>query len=212
MSTLYIILPYLGQVLLMAVLFTVMLGGFIKDSRQRMVVVTVLLALCLFLPVSGLSMSQWLRSALGDPGVLTLVIFLNILAQRLFNRSLLAPATRNSLLLGVALVGVVFYPLALGVSAFDPYQLGYSPLLMSALLFLVSVIAWLRAKRGLAIILLLPLLAYNLKLLESANLWDYLLDPILLIYALVHGLVSSKFFRSKRNGRQHEAATLGHPQ
>lgn len=189
MSMMQSILPYLGQVLLLTVLLTVLLGRFIKDSRQRIVVVTVLLALSLFLPVSGLTIAQWLRSVLGDLSVLTLVIFSNILALRLLNFNLLAPATRNSLLLGVALVGAAFYPLALGVSAFDPYRLGYTPVLMTALLSLVSIIAWLRAKRGLAIIMLLPLLAYNMHLLESTNLWDYLLDPVLLIYALlVQGL------------------------
>lgn len=212
MSSMLNMLPYVGQVLLLAVLITVMLGRFVKDSRQRMSIVAVLLALGLFLPVYGLSIAQWLRSVVGDLSVLTLVIFLNILAQRLFNHKLLAPATRNNLLLGVALVGVVFYPLALGVSVFDPYPLGYSPLLMSALLCLFSVVAWMKSKRDLAIILLLPLIAYNLHLLESANLWDYLLDPVLLIYALVQCLIACKLLRSKKMGAQHEKATVGNRQ
>jgi len=212
MSTMLNILPFVGQVLLLAVLLTVLLGRFAKDSRQRMVVVAVLLAPGLFLPIYGVSIAQWLRSALGDLSVLTLVIFVNILMQRLFNHKLLAPAARNSLLLGVALVGVVFYPLALGVSAFDPYQLGYSPLFISVLLCIASIIAWLRTMRGLAIILLLPLLAFNLHMLESYNLWDYLLDPILLIYALVQGLLNSRFVRSKKMGGQHEEAAFGHRQ
>lgn len=212
MSTMLNILPYVGQVLLLAVLLTVMLGRFAKDSRQRMGIVAVLLALGLFLPVYGLSIAQWLRSVVGDLSVLTLVIFLNILAQRLFNHKLLAPAARNGLLLGVALVGVVFYPLALGVSVFDPYQLGYSPLLMSVLLCLASIVAWMKSKRDLAIILLLPLIAYNFHLLESANLWDYLVDPVLLIYALVQCLSGNKFLRSKKMGTQHEEAIVGNRQ
>lgn len=212
MSMMLNILPFVGQVLILAVLLAVLLGKFVKDSRHRMVVVAVLVVAGLFLPISGLSIAQWLRSALGDLSILTLVVFSNVLMQRLFNYKLLAPATRNSLLLGVALVGVVFYPLALGVSAFDPYQLGYAPVLMSALLCLASIIAWLRSMRGLAIILLLPLLVFNLHLLESYNLWDYLLDPILLIYALVQVLLNSRFIRSKNTGGQYEKATLGHRQ
>ena len=200
MNMMQSILPFVGQVLLLTVLLTVLLGRFVKDSRQRMVVVAVLLVPGLFLPIHGLSIAQWLRSALGDFSILTLVVFSNVLAQRLFNYRLLAPITRHTLLLGVALVGVVFYPLALGVSAFDPYQLGYSPLVMSVLLCFASIIAWLRAMRVLAIILLLPLLAYNLHLLESYNLWDYLLDPILLLYALVQGLLNSRFIRSGKMG------------
>jgi len=210
MSMMPNILPLVGQVLLLAVLLTVLPGRFVKDSRQRMVIVAFPLVAGLFLPVYGLSIAQWLRSALGDLSILTLVVFSNILAQRLFNYRLLAPATRNSLLLGVSLVGVVFYPLALGVSAFDPYQSGYSPLFMSVLLCLASIIAWLRAMRGLAIILLLPLLAFNLHMLESYNLWDYLLDPILLVYAVVQVLLNSRFVRSIKMGGQHDKAAPGH--
>jgi hypothetical protein len=195
MSVLHSALPVLGQVLLLAVLITLLPGRWIKDARIRQSVVAVLLLLGLLLPVYGLSVAQWLRSVVGDLSVLTAVIFLNILAQRLLNFDLLKPASRSSLLLGVVLVGLVFYPLALGVSAYDPYQLGYSPILLTVLLVLFSLLAWFRSKRDLAIILLLPLLAYNVHLLESTNLWEYLLDPVLLIYSLVQTVLSLKFFR-----------------
>lgn len=193
-------LPVLGQVLLLAVLITLLVGRWIKDARIRQSVIVVLLLLGLLVPVYGLTVAQWLRSVVGDLSVLTAVIFLNILAQRLLNFSLLKPASRSSLLLGVVLVGLVFYPLALGVSAYDPYQLGYSPIWLAVLLLLFSLMAWFRAKRDLAIFLLLPLLAFNLHLLESSNLWEYLLDPVLLIYALVQILLGFKFIQSKRYG------------
>ena len=193
-----ILLPYLGQVLLLAVMFTLITARFAKNSRQHLSIVAVLLVTGLFLPLNGLSFAQWLRSVTGDLSVLTLIIFANILAQRLFEHRLLEPATRSRLLKAIALAGAVFYPLALGVSAFDPYRLGYSPLFLSALLCLVSIIAWLRSERGIAVILLLPLIAFNLNLFESANLWDYLLDPILLVYALVQIVAGSKFMQRKK--------------
>lgn len=192
-----ILLPYMGQVLLLTVLFTIATGRFVKDFRQRLLVVAVLLVTGLFLPFNGLSFAQWLRSVTGDLSVLSLVMFANILAQRLSGHKLMEPATRNKLLKAIALAGVVFYPLALGVSAFDPYRFGYSPLLLSGLLCMASIIAWQRAERGMAVILLLPLIAFNLHLLESANLWDYLLDPVLLAYALVQVFVDSKFMQHR---------------
>jgi hypothetical protein len=198
MSILQSAMLYSGQVLLVAVLLTVMLGRYIKADRPRVFAVAILLVLGVFLPVNGLSFAQWLRSVIGDLSLLTLLVFFNILAQRLFHYTLVEPATRKALLVGIALLGAVFYPLSLGLSSIDPYQLGYAPLLMSGLLFLLSVTAWLGAKRGLAAVLLLPLIAYNLSLLESTNLWDYLLDPILFIYALVQVWVGREFLRSKR--------------
>jgi hypothetical protein len=200
MSTIFNWWPYVGQVLLLAVLITLMAGKIVKDSGLRIGVIAALLALCLFLPVSGLSVAQWLRSVVGDLSMFTLLVFLNILAQRLFQRNFMTPDSRKKLLLGVAMVGVVFYPLALGVSSFDPYRLGYSPVFMAALLCLASIIAWLRAHRELAIILLLPLLAYNLRVLESVNLWDYLLDPILLVYAVVQSLAAFHFHAFGKSG------------
>jgi len=189
------ILPFVGQILLLGVLIAVLPGRLVKDARRRTGVVAVLLAAGMLLPVYGLTVAQWLRSAVGDPGVLTMVIFANILSQRLSGRNLLAPAARDSLLLGVIVIGVVFYPMALGVGAYDPYHFGFAPVVLPVLVGLVSVVAWFRARRDLAIVLLLPLIAFNLNLLESVNLWDYLLDPILFFYAVVQGLSGSRFIQ-----------------
>jgi len=200
MSTVLNLWPYVGQVLLLAVLITVLPGRFVKDASLRIGVIAALLALCLFLPLSGLTISQWSRSVLGDLSIFTLLVLLNILAQRLFGRNFISPDTRKKLLFGVVMVGVVFYPLALGVSSFDPYQLGYSPVFMTVLLCLASIIAWLRAQRELAVILLMPLLAYELHMLESVNLWDYLLDPVLLVYAAVQCLATFHFHAFRKSG------------
>jgi hypothetical protein len=67
------------------------------------------------------------------------------------------------------------------------------------MLALVSAVSWLKGLRDLAVILLLPLLAFNLHLLESANLWDYLLDPVLMIYAVVQ---SAAYIWNSRFSRQ----------
>lgn len=194
------ILAVAGQALLVTVLLTLLAGRFVRDARKRKIVVAVLLLLCMLIPLNGLTVAQWLRSVLGDLSVLTLVLLSNILAQRLFIFNLIKPVSRQSLLWGVVLVGVVFYPLALGLGAFDPYRLGYVPIWMSLLLILSSVFCWFRGRRDLAVVLLLPLLAFNLKLLESENLWDYLLDPLLFIYAVVQSAAYLGFDRLKKQG------------
>lgn len=204
MSVMHNALSYLGQILLVAVLATVLTGSLIKDKRLRISGVSALLLLGLFFPISGLTFSQLLRSAVGDLSVLTLVIFTNILAQSLFNHNFLKSTSHNSLLLWVTLSGVAFYPLALGVSQFDPYRLGYAPVLMSVILCMISIYSWLGAKRDLAVIILIPLIAFNLHLLESDNLWDYLMDPILFIYAVIHQI--SSIFQRPRKWAQHMLA------
>ena len=201
MSMMSEIFDFFGLALLVAVLLSVLPGRLIVDLNKRRMFVLVLMLLCLFVPVYGLSVGLWLRSVVGDLSVISMIIFANILAQRLFSFNLVEAASRNILLSAVVVLGVVFYPLALGVSSFDPYHFGFSPLLMSVMLALCSIAAWLRARRGLAVILLLPLLAFNLHLLESANLWDYLLDPILWLYALTQRVSSLKFIQANKKGR-----------
>lgn len=199
MNIVHQILPVAGQVLLMAVLLAMLAEKLVTDVRKRKLIVAVLLVSGLFVPVNGLSISQWLRSALGDLSVITLVIMLNILLRRLYYINIINELSMIFLLSGVALVGVVFYPLALGLSALDPYHFGYAPVWISVMLALVSVVSWLKGLRDLAVILLLPLLAFNLRLLESANLWDYLLDPVLMIYAVVQ---SAAYIWNSRFSRQ----------
>ena len=198
MSVLHNILPLFGQVLLLAVLITLMLEQWIKEIRIRQGAIALLVLLGMFVPVNGLTIAQWLRSVVGDLSVLTLVILLNILMQRLLGFSLLGASSRKLLLFGIVIIGVVFYPLAMGVTAYDSYQLGYSPILLSVLVILGSLLLWFSSRRDLAVILLLPMVAYDLHLLESTNLWEYLLDPVLLAYALVQTLVSFKFLQNQR--------------
>jgi hypothetical protein len=187
-----------GQVLLAAVPLALLAGRFVPDMRKRRIAVFMLLVLCMLVPVNALTVAQWLRSVVGDLSVITFAVLLNILLKRLKNINIINELSLAVLLLGIALAGVVFYPLALGLGTLDPYRFGFAPVGMSLLLALLSAASWLRGLRDLAVVLLLPLLAFNLHLLESVNLWDYLLDPVLVIYAVVQSAAyirCSRFFK-----------------
>jgi hypothetical protein len=194
MQFLYVV----SQLLLLAVLSTLLMGRFVKETGKLRIVVVVIIVLDFFIPLNGLSIAQWLRTLLGDLSVLTLLLLSNILAQRLFNISLLNPQSRKILLWGIAGLGTLFYPLALGFGPFDPYQSGYAPVWMAAVLALISLLCWFGGRRELAVIVIVPLLAFNLNLLESTNLWDYLLDPVLWMYAVVQSVTGAGFYRLKK--------------
>jgi len=116
------ILAVVGQVMLVAVLLTLLVSMFLHELKRLRIVVAVLLVIFMLVPVNGLSISQWLRSATGDLSVLMLVMLLNILAQRLFDFKLLSAPSRQILLWGALLVGAVFYPFAMGLGPIDPYH------------------------------------------------------------------------------------------
>jgi hypothetical protein len=84
----------------------------------------------------------------------------------------------------IALVAIVFYPLALGVSMLDPYAWGYGSFILLAAVIVTALIAWLAGSNRIAIILAMAILAWAAGWHESANLWDYILDPFLGLWAL----------------------------
>lgn len=184
-------LPLIGHVLLLAVWLTLLLQRFVQPTLVRRYVFILLIILNIFVFIGGLNGVQWLRSLLGDLSMLTWLLLANILLQRWFGRSLLDVESRKMLLAGVLLVGAIFYPMALGLGQYDPYRLGYAPQMMALMLAIISVIAWLLRKPGLALGMLLPLFAFQSGWFESSNLWDYVLDPVIFIYALVQSLIST---------------------
>jgi len=84
----------------------------------------------------------------------------------------------------IALVAIIFYPLALGVSMLDPYAWGYGSFALLAAVIATALIAWLAGSNRIPIILGLAILAWAAGWHESTNLWDYILDPFLGLWAI----------------------------
>ncbi len=88
------------------------------------------------------------------------------------------------MLAGAATIGVLLYPTALGLGPFDPYAMGFANPLLPLLLSTAAAVVWWRGQRATAVVLLAVLGSWLLALGESQNLWDYLLDAWLWLYAL----------------------------
>ncbi|HEY7698349.1 MAG TPA: hypothetical protein VIE88_08025, partial [Vicinamibacteria bacterium] len=80
----------------------------------------------------------------------------------------------------------------------DPYALGYPDRVRSLLLALapVAVFAWLRGRFLVLLAILLALGAHRFELLDSRNLWDYLLDPWLALF-LAGFTIFGRFSKSR---------------
>lgn len=98
----------------------------------------------------------------------------------------------------IALVAIAFYPLALGVSMLDPYAWGYGSIALLAGVLITAFIAWLAGSNRIAIILAVAILAWAAGWHESANLWDYILDPFLGLWAIASLIRSSWRARAAR--------------
>ncbi len=83
-----------------------------------------------------------------------------------------------------AAAGLLLYPMSLGLGYFDPYALGYRPALLLAAVVAGTVLWWIERARAIALCLTAAALSHTFDLGESSNLWDYLIDPVVVIYCL----------------------------
>ena len=89
----------------------------------------------------------------------------------------------------IVLVAAMFYPLSLGVGMVDPYSWGYAPSIFLVAIFAIALLAWVFGWYRGVWILGFAVGAWSCNWHESSNLWDYLLDPFLVLWAswgLVH--------------------------
>ena len=81
------------------------------------------------------------------------------------------------------LIALLFYPLALGFGRFDPYALGFDQRLVVICAVCALAAAW--RYPLVSIWLVLAAVVHAAGMGESNNLWDYLFDPLSIIWALI---------------------------
>ena len=202
-----------GQALIVA-LGVLLLPGIRCLPRSMRAGLTLLVACSVLLvPANGLIVAGYVRGFFGDFSIVSWMVMLAAVVRRAGGPVLLDTADRQRLWWLAAFGGAVLYPMTAGLTVFDPYALGYQPLIL--VVALVPIMLWLALIRSrLLWVLAFAVFAFDLHLLESSNLWDYLLDFWLTLYAwgwviaqvlrlLARGVV--RLFN--RRGR-HEAKTL----
>jgi hypothetical protein len=173
------LLPSLGW----ALLFALLLQRWLPGSRRAVSVTLVLAAvwLLILLPVDGLSLGGLFGGLFGELSVSSMLLLAWRLLEKTTAMQPRSAAERWALFGLIALTGWLFYPLALGLGSLDPYAWGYGDLWLPLAVTLLALGAWLKGWYLLALVLVLPLIAWQLALLGSNNLWDYLLDPFVLL-------------------------------
>lgn len=154
------------------------------------------------LPLGGLMLAGYLRAVLGDLSIVTQVLLAVGVLQYVTGTVYVKPRERTALMLAVAAGGIILYPAALGLTYFDPYALGYGSPWFAGSLLALALAAWYLRLEWLMALVLLAVLARLGNALESRNLWDYLIDPWLVSYAVLW-LV----FRKRGRTAQHLMAT-----
>jgi hypothetical protein len=136
------------------------------------------------IPLWPLPLAGALRGITGDLSVTTLVLLSRFVLRPVFDWEPLEARTARALRGLVAAGGVLLYPLTLGLGLWDPYTLGYGEpwfLGFLAALAAATLVLDLPFVTG---CLAMGVLAWSVGSLESRNLWDYLIDPLLFAWGL----------------------------
>ncbi|MGB9094393.1 MAG: hypothetical protein WCB93_09780 [Gallionella sp.] len=153
-----------------------------QQARSRLAVLQGAVFALMLIPFGAMPFAAYLRGMTGDLSITTLVLSGCAMLRPWMGCA--ADRQREALLGMIALAALAFYPMALGAGAYDPYHLGYASLQFVVVLLLLALAAWSRGQAMIALCIALATLAWASGWYESGNLWDYLIDPFVAIYAL----------------------------
>lgn len=139
----------------------------------------------LWLPAGAaqLPVLAYIRGLSSDLSVTLVALAGLFAAQRLLGFPAASRREKQSLAWVIAAVAIALYPLALGWGNWDLYRTGWGSFGLLAALLALALLFWTKGLRLLPLLIGLSLLAWNAGLMESANLWDYLMDPWLAVAA-----------------------------
>jgi hypothetical protein len=171
-----------------------------KLAKPRLAWLLAAVFVLMLIPFGGMPLAAYVRGVTGDLSITTLTLLWCALLRPWCGCVMVEPKHRFALLALIALVALVFYPMALGASAYDPYRLGYGTPQFVVVLLMLAFVAWFRKYSLVALCISLAILAWAIGWYESGNLWDYLLDPFVAIYAMtaIMGGSVKTWLKSKR--------------
>ena len=178
-----------------------LLPGCKKLARPRLAMLLGAVFVLMLIPFGAISPAAYLRGVTGDLSIPALILLWRAMLQSLSVCAVNDPRHRLVLTGLIALSALALYPMALGAGAYDPYRMGYGNPQFVAGLSLFALGALYRNYSLVALCIAAAVLAWAIGWYESDNLWDYLLDPFLAIYALaaVINCMTRTTFKSQRD-------------
>ncbi len=161
---------------------TLLLPGIVRLSKSHLALLQGSVFVLALIPFGDIPIAVYVRGITGDLSITTLVLLGCVLLRPWCGAA--KGNARFALLILIAFAAFALYPMALGAGAYDPYRLGFSDPFFVAALLMLALAAWFWKHSLIASSIALATLAWAVGWYESGNLWDYLLDPFVAIYAL----------------------------
>ncbi len=184
----------LSGLALVWVLLALRLPVAIRLSQPKRWLLVLAVYAVVLLPIFGLSLAGFLRGMVGDLSMPSVLLLVAALAARLRQlagndgRAWWNQRERFALHVFISVLALLLYPFALGLGMLDPYRSGFGGVSLLVMLALLSLWSMRRGSYLLPTACSLAVLAWSLGWYESTNIWDYLIDVPLALYAIVQTL------------------------
>lgn len=153
-------------------------------------VLSALVVAAALVPVGGVSLAAALLGFFDTLSTTTLLLLVLAILSMTSGRSDLSGSRPDKAFTAIALVGgaVLLYPSTMGLLNTDIYAIGFGGFMLPAILGVMLAYA---AYNGLVVVPAitgLALAAWLFSIGESRNLWDYLIDPVAVVVAIMGAL------------------------
>lgn len=171
----------LGQVLLASaiILLLFQVGKYPAIVRWTVLGISAVIG---FFKIGDLRLIAYPGGVLGDLSITTQILLASVIVKQVLRIDILSARDRSSVFLAAAAGGLVLYPLSSGLTMLDIYSLGFESTALLIGLAVLAVMGW-YLRPGAAIVVPVSVIAFNFGWLTSTNVWDYLLDPMLALFA-----------------------------
>jgi hypothetical protein len=154
-----------------------------------------------WLPFAELSLAAYVVSITSGLSATSLVLLGALVASHGLNRPVCTRHQVDLTLLLVLAGGLVLYPASLGHVNLDTWSWGLGSPPLPAALFLLSLFLWWKRRTLPLLCVLAAVSGLLLAAYESRNLWDYLIDPLVTLFAVQHVVAraAAPLFAARRN-------------
>jgi hypothetical protein len=148
-----------------------------RFSRKTITIAIFLVMGLAVLPLPDMTLLVYVRAVIADLSITSMILLCLFIASSYTGQSYIKQENRHQLGTGILVGAVILYPMGLGLTPYDTYALGYGSLWLLALFAAYAAYLIWRGYDFILSLLLIAILAYLAGVLQSDNLWDYLLDP-----------------------------------
>ncbi|MYE20143.1 MAG: hypothetical protein F4Y06_09515 [Rhodospirillales bacterium] len=173
---------YVGWALVLASLGACCSARYTDNWRIKLGTAAAVVVAAFAIQLDRVPLIGFVASVQSEPSVAMILILGSHGARSLWPHRLTQPDT-GPLHLCIFLLGSAMYPSALGIGYIDLYAAGYHPYAAIGMLPLAFLLSWFAGTRLLAFWVALAVLAQGYSVGESDNAFDYLIDPIIFVYA-----------------------------